>query len=181
MIQSSTEQKREPGTDWVYPHIYGTWLSQKCDWRPWSRITVRRSVGLTCCFTVYFYKKLEHLAAVVFLPLLQSIMSAALGGPLWANSPLSGCRKLMHFFHRAVFCQAMNCTCSLGVQQVPQCKVRSVSVHSEGNRASENSLMFVFWNYVLLTFDLPWWKPLGHMHCIVFADLLLNEYEVSSH
>lgn len=134
MIQSSTEQKREPGTDWVYAHIYGTWLSQKCDWRPWSRITVRRSVGLTCCFTVYFYKKLEHLAAVVFLPLLQSIMSAALGGPLWANSPLSGCRKLMHFFHRAVFCQAMNCTCSLGVQQVPQCKVRSVSVHSEGNR-----------------------------------------------
>lgn len=134
MIQSSTEQKREPGTDWVYVHIYGTWLSQKCDWRPWSRITVRRSVGLTCCFIVYFYKKLEHLAAVVFLPLLQSIMSAALGGPLWANSPLSGCRKLMHFFHRAVFCQAMNCTCSLGVQQVPQCKVRSVSVHSEGNR-----------------------------------------------
>lgn len=49
--------------------------------------------GLPALHMVYFYKKLEHLVAVVFLPLLHSIMSAALSGHRGVNSPLSGCRK----------------------------------------------------------------------------------------
>lgn len=148
--------------------------------RAWSKVTVRRSVGLTCCFTVYFHKRLEHLA------------HRLLSSPALVHNASHLC-QLQHPADPFTYLGENWCILSLVSFSVRRW---TVSVHWESNKhlsareevgvcsqrgKVENSLMFVFWNYILSIFDLPWCKPLGHVHCMLFAGLVLKEYKVSSH